>query len=95
MFYKFSMHNFFQISLTKQYKFSVNPIFIRWMTGLICSGKTTSSKNLDKENIKNVIFIEDFWVYILQIAKKIIMNLNILTEYSLVPKASKTNYIIK
>lgn len=42
------MDNQFQISLTKERKFSVNNIFTLWMTGLPCSGKTTIAKNLEK-----------------------------------------------
>ena len=95
MFNNFSMDNCFQISITKYCKFSIYTIFILWMAGLPCSGKTTSPKNLEKQNIKNVIYIEDLWVDILQIGKKVIMNSYILTKYRLVPKVSETNYIIK
>ena len=71
------MDNCFPISLTKLCKFSLNTIFTLWMTGLPCSGKTTIAKNLEKENIKNIIYTGDLSVEILEIAKKIIKNLNI------------------
>ncbi len=87
------MDNRFQIYLTKQFKFSVNTIFTLWMTGLPCSGKTTIAKNSRKENIKNVVSIWDLSVDILEIAKKMIINSNILTKYGLVSKAMGTSCI--
>jgi len=84
------MDNRFQIYLTKQFKFSVNTIFTLWMTGLPSSGKSTTPKNLVKENIKNVVSIWDLSVDILEIAKKMIINSNILTKYGLVSKAMGT-----
>ena len=91
--YNFSMDNRFQIFLTKQCKFFLNTIFTLWMTGLPCPGKTTIAKNLEKESIKNVIYTRDLSITILEIAKKIIKNPNILTKYGLVPEVRVTNYI--
>ncbi len=87
------MDNRSQIYLTKQFKFNLNTIFILWMTGLPSSGKTNIAKNLGQENIKNVVSIWDLSVDILEIAKKMIINSNILTKYGLVSKATETNCI--
>jgi len=87
------MDNRSQIYLTKQFKFYLNTIFILWMTGLPSSGKTKIAKNLGQENIKNVVSIWDLSVDILEIAKKMIMNSNILTKYGLVSKVMWTNCI--
>ena len=87
------MDNRFQIYLRRQFKFSVNTIFTLWMTGLPSSGKTTIAKNLGQENIKNVVSIWDLSVDILEIAKKLVINSNILTKYGLVSKDMGTNCI--
>ena len=87
------MDNRSQIYLTKQFKFYLNTIFILWMTGLPSSGKTKIAKNLGQENIKNVVSIWDLSVDILEIAKKMIMNTNILTKHGLVSKVMWTNCI--
>lgn len=43
------MHNHLQINIeSKQRKFFVNNVFVLWMSGLPCSGKTTIAKNLEK-----------------------------------------------
>jgi UDP-N-acetylglucosamine 2-epimerase (non-hydrolysing) len=62
----------------------------------------TALKNLEKENITNVIYTGDLSVEILEIAKKNIKNSNILTKYGLEPKeyilctlhrAENTNFV--